>query len=276
MSAELVIEDGSPNFWTSSDIWVVPGNDPSGAPGQPIAGLPAFMWARVNNTGDVPINGAEVKFYWSNPATGVLRSNSTYIGSAYVDLSPGETQEVLCLTPWVPVVVNNGHECVVAEIIHFADPLPSPLPDPFNPPAFRQVAQRNLSVLEMGSSMMMMTFQVAAPPRKKLELEIAMHVGKPPEKKALEPLGLKGLKFSEKEMVNADIVLNAECGKIDKKQRCDHLKLDLEPGTAKAVTLRVEPINLQKGYYTPIDIVATCDGEIFGGLTVIVTQAKED
>ncbi len=275
MSAELVIENGVPNFWTSTDIWVVPGEDPGGAPGQPVAGLPAYMWARVINKGDVPVSSAEVKFYWSNPATGVLRSNSTYIGSAFVDLGLGEEQEVLCLSPWVPVVVNNGHECVVAEVIHFADPLPSPLPDPFNPPAYGQVAQRNLSVLQMGSNMMMMMIQVAAPPRWKQKLTIAARAGKPLEKRALELLGLGGLKFSDKEMVAADIVLKPECGKIDKKQQYGNLSLDLEPGTAKAITLRVEPRNLRKGLYTPIDVVTSCGNEIIGGLTVITTISKE-
>jgi hypothetical protein len=128
MPVQLLIRDGDPHWWNSPDIWVVPGNDPNGAPGQPVAGEAAFLWARVQNTGKDPATGATVKFYWSNPAAGVLRSNSTFVGSAFVSLNGGETKEVLCVIPWIPVVVNNGHECLVAEVIHPADPLPSPLP----------------------------------------------------------------------------------------------------------------------------------------------------
>ena len=113
MSAILTIRDGDPYWWNSPDIWVVPGVDPGGLPGVPIAGNPAYLWARAHNTGDQAVTGAKIDFYWSNPATGVLRSNSHLVGSAYVDLEAGETQEVLCLVPWIPEIVNNGHECLV-------------------------------------------------------------------------------------------------------------------------------------------------------------------
>lgn len=52
----------------------------------------------------------------------------------YVDVAAGDSSEVLCISPWVPVVVNGGHECVVAQAISPADPLPTPLPDPIDPP----------------------------------------------------------------------------------------------------------------------------------------------
>ncbi len=75
---------------------------------------------------DSAVTGAQADFYWSNPATGELRSNSHFIGSAFVDLEPGEVQDVPCLTPWIPEIVNIGHECVVAEILHPANPLARP------------------------------------------------------------------------------------------------------------------------------------------------------
>jgi len=89
--------------------------------------------------GDQPANGATVNIYWSNPATSVLRSNSTLVGSAFVDLNPGETKEVLCVIPWIPQIVNNGHECVVAEAIHPSDPLAPPPGDAFDPPTYHQI-----------------------------------------------------------------------------------------------------------------------------------------
>ncbi len=153
MSTILEIRDGDPHWWASPDIWVVPGEDPNGSPGQPVAGEPAYLWGRVKNKGEEPVSGARVNFYWSNPALGVLRSNSTPVGTAFVDLDPGEAKDVLCVIPWIPQIVNNGHECLVAELIHSSDPLPSPLPDPFEPPIHNQVAQKNLTVLSGAKKM---------------------------------------------------------------------------------------------------------------------------
>ena len=52
MSLNLLIRDGEPHWWNSPDIWVVPGNDPNGPPGQPVAGEPAFIWGRIKNDGE--------------------------------------------------------------------------------------------------------------------------------------------------------------------------------------------------------------------------------
>jgi len=64
-----------------------------------------------------------------------------------VSIDGGQTADALCLTPWVPIFVNNGHECILAEAYHDPlDPLPG-TPD-FNVPTDRHVAQRNLSVVQ--------------------------------------------------------------------------------------------------------------------------------
>src|SRR5690242_16805294 len=42
-SADLLIEDGTPNWWLSPDIWAVPGNDPNGTPGTPAGGDTAYV-----------------------------------------------------------------------------------------------------------------------------------------------------------------------------------------------------------------------------------------
>jgi hypothetical protein len=144
MAAELEIRDGDP-WWLSPDVWTVPG-DPEGTPGLPIAGQPTYMWARVRNKGSSPVNDATVRFYWANPAAGFDRTTAHVIGTAFVSLAPGEGADVLCLTPWTPEYVNDGHECVLAEAFHPSfDPLPA-TPD-FQVPTDRHVAQRNLSVI---------------------------------------------------------------------------------------------------------------------------------
>lgn len=145
MAVELEIKDGDP-WWLSPDIWVVPGDDPNAAAGIPFAGFPAYMWARVHNHGSDPVANAEVRFYWADPSTAFDRTTAIFVGSSYVSLSPGETGEVLLLSPWIPEYVNHGHECILVETFHpLLDPLQSS--PAFNTPNDRKVAQLNLSVV---------------------------------------------------------------------------------------------------------------------------------
>ena len=275
MSIELEIQDGFPNWWNSPDIWIVPGNDPAGSPGPPIAGQNAYLWGRVRNNGKTSANSAQVNFYWSNPATGVLRSNSTLIGSSFVSLDPGEIQEVLCLTPWIPIVVNDGHECVVAEVIHVLDPLPSPLTDAFDPPTHKQIAQRNLSVLLMDMLMIVMPIQLSAPAREKKTFEIKVELGNEINPKALLQLGISNKEYCKEPMVKVALSLDKECERVDAEKNCTNLKVNLMPGTSKAVYLKVDPVNLKQGKYSPINVIAREGGNIVGGITYVAIQSKK-
>lgn len=273
MSTELMIRDGDPHWWSSPDIWVVPGNDPNGPPGQPIAGEPAFIWGRVHNIGEQPVSGANVNFYWSNPATGVLRSNSTFVGSAFVDLEPGETKEVLCVIPWVPVVVNGGHECLVAEVIHSSDPLPSPLPDAFNPPLYRQVAQKNLTVLTMKKSMQVLPIQVAAPPREAKKLVLTVEFGGQLDKENLIQAGLKGFRPAPEVLFDAGLSLENGCDGVRPAKK---LKLELKPGSSQAVFLHIRPEKPLSGKtYQLVHVTSHSGREIEGGISYILTSTKE-
>jgi hypothetical protein len=157
MSVILEIMDGSP-WYLSPDIWTVPGNDPEGAPGQPIAGMPCYMWARVHNNGSELVQNAQVRFYWANPSIGFDRNTANFIGTANVTIAAGAQSDVLCLMPWVPTYVNGGHECVLAEAFHALDPLPAT--PAFDVPTDRHVAQRNLSVVQALKKMFHLAFEV--------------------------------------------------------------------------------------------------------------------
>ena len=157
MSVILEIQDGNP-WYLSPDIWVVPGDDPNGPPGLPVAGLPAFIWARVHNNGTTPVSNATVRFYWANPSVGFDRNTANLVGTSFVTLNANDVQEVLCLTPWVPVFLNGGHECVLAEAFCAQDPLPAG--PAFNVPSDRHVAQRNLSVVLAAKGMFHFAFEV--------------------------------------------------------------------------------------------------------------------
>jgi len=171
MAVTLEIRDGAQYWWLSPDVWVVPGSDPTGSPGQPTAGEPAYLWARVHNTGDTPVSNATVRFYWGNPAVGVDRSTATLVGTAFVTLAADQSNEVLCLTPWIPTFVNEGHECVLAEAFHASlDPLPAT--QAFDVPNDRHVAQRNLSVLNGAENMASLAFEIHNPGRADLAFTV--------------------------------------------------------------------------------------------------------
>lgn len=236
MAVQLEIRDGDP-WWLSPDIWVVPGFDPLGPPALPAAGMNAFVWARVHNLGDTQATNAEVRFYWADPSTAFDRNTAHYIGSSFVTLAPGSEADVLCLSPWVPEYVNNGHECLLAEAFQIvSDPLPtSPA---FNVPTDRHVAQRNLTVgaaaatgfftfplTQFNTSRLPATFQLVAEPAPLALL-----------KPLLPKLGL-------------DLDLTADAGTIEtlgfSDSRCPHeeelkthtqnkIEIDL-PGQAKGV-----------------------------------------
>lgn len=192
MTVELWIDDGDP-WYLSPDIWVVPGNDPAGPVGIPVLNSPAYVWARVHNRGTTAVSNATVKYYWGDPSTTVTLATATLIGTSYVSLVPGETKDVLCLTPWIPSWVNNGHECLIAEAFAAADPLPQRGPtDTFGAPHDRHVAQRNISVI-YASSIAIYPFVVGNAPRFYSE-DITLQVRQAPIKllgKLKKAIGLK-------------------------------------------------------------------------------------
>ncbi|HZK27517.1 MAG TPA: hypothetical protein VFD00_08270 [Thermoclostridium sp.] len=276
MSTIIEIRNGDPHWWNSPDIWVVPGTDPNSSPGQPIAGEPAFLWGRVRNAGKQAVSGVLVNFYWSNPAAGVLRSNSTLIGSAFVDLNPEETKEVLCVIPWIPEVVNNGHECIVAEAIHSSDPLPSPVPDPFNPPDYNQIGQKNLNVLVMKKNMMVMPIQVSASIRKEKQLLIMTEVGGTLDKLTLLQAGLDGYRPAKHNEFNAGLSLDSNCNYSEKEPLAKETKLFLKPGTSKAIYLKVWPTKMKPKTYILLHVISQDGKNIDGGITYILIKEEED
>lgn len=163
MGVALEIPHGAP-WWESMAIWTVRGNDPSGPPGQPVAGQPAYVWAHVLNTGSSPVQDAVVQFYRTSPGVGFDRTTATPIGSAQVSLGAAGGADVLCLTPWVPAFTSDGHECLIAEAFHPSlDPLAPG--NEFRARIDRRVAQRNLSVLAMEGGTFRFPFEVDNPLR---------------------------------------------------------------------------------------------------------------
>ena len=154
------IDDGDP-WWLSPNIWVVSSDDPNDPPGLPVEGVSSYLWAKVVNRGSSPVSDVTVRYWWADPSTAITRLSARLIGTSNASLAPGEIKEILCLVPWVPEIVNDGHECLIAEATAPSDPVPPHTPsDSFDVPSIRQVAQRNISVIAATTSMMVHSFMI--------------------------------------------------------------------------------------------------------------------
>jgi hypothetical protein len=135
-------------LYLNPNIWTVVGSDPETSPvAPPVLNQTAWIWCSVKNTGKQPVE-ATVKFFVCNPSTVLTPATSPLGGQSSVALAAGETKEVLCVTPWIPAWINEGHECIICEVSGFSDPSPFTPSTPWNLQD-RHVAQRNVQVLEM-------------------------------------------------------------------------------------------------------------------------------
>jgi hypothetical protein len=274
MSVELVIRDGSPYWYLSPDIWVVPGSDPTGSPGSPIAGQPAYVWANVENNGTDDASGVVVQFWWANPSLQVTRSNATLIGTANTDVPAGGSQQVLCLVPWIPVMVNGGHECLIAVAVDPADPLPNPLPDAFDPLTYPQVAQKNLSVLAAGSMMLQWPLTIAGLRRTDKSVVIRAEIGGTLDELSLTRLGLRGLRPAANTAV--EVGIHGELQSCEAKDQfgVHELRIDVPRGTNKAAYAAIRATNLAQDEYQLVRFTEHDGEKVTGGLAYVVTAEK--
>ncbi|PHV28102.1 hypothetical protein CSQ93_11075 [Janthinobacterium sp. BJB426] len=278
MPAHLIIEDGQPSWWDSADIWVVPGNDPNGPPGAPIAGTSNYLWGRVHNTGNSASNGVRVDFYWADPSGQIAVGAATQIGSAFADLPPGATQEVLCLVPWVPVIVNGGHECLLAVAHGPGDinPLPDPLPNgfPFLPKQHEQIAQRNVTVVLAARRAQLLSIAVAALPRATKKVELHIEQGGELPERLLATLGLERWQPAKEARLVAGLERTPHCnGDAPGEQK---LALEVPRGQAQAVYLSVRAEALPPRQYALLRVLESQEGKVMGGITYIVTDLEKE
>lgn len=274
MSAHLIIHDSpNPYWWNSPDIWVVPGSDPNGSTGQPVVGQASYLWARVTNAGPSLASETRIDFYWGNPSAQMAVGTVTAIGSAFVDLAAGDTQDVLCLVPWVATFVNGGHECVVA-VAHGSDdenPLADPLPAGFqlDPPSHEQVAQLNLSVVPamMQASLAIMVHGTA---RADKHAVLSVEVGGELESGTLARLGLGKLRRSADHTVVGSLHRESVCGVVAEGK--PRIEIDVPKGTSSPVFVALNAAKLNAGNYQVVHVVERLQGKIVGGVTYVVVN----
>lgn len=274
MSVALEIEDGDP-WWLSSSLWTVPGPDPEGPPGSPIAGSPCYLWARVRNTGSTAVTNASVRVYWANPAVGFDRTTANLVGSAFVTLAAGETSDVLCLSPWIPTLVNEGHECILAEAFHSSlDPLPG-VPA-FNVPTDRHVAQRNLAVvMALAGQVFSTAFEAHNPSRKVRMFDLVLKEGKFAQIEKLVPLLGRKFQLPKKQgrLLDAGFV-RSPCPDArtmgEAVPRVDRLELGPFGRAGYSIVGRLE------GGATLVHVVQEHDGQLVGGISLLVLVQEEE
>jgi hypothetical protein len=274
MTVQLLIRDGNPWWYLSPDIWVVPGNDPNGMPGGPVAGMPAYLWARVQNNGDMDAANVRLDYYWADPTTQVARSTAHFVGSAFATVPAGGTREALCLVPWVPTIVNDGHECLVVTATHPADPIASPLPDAFDPPTYGQVAQKNLTVLEMSLRTMLLTLTLSGLPRVDKKVLVIAEVGGELQREVLTGLGLEGRKPAQRK-VDVGLRLERGCVGDDDPLGERQLELRVPRGTAVGLDLAVRAVDLAPHEYELVRVVERGGDSVLGGFAVVVVAGLD-
>lgn len=127
-------------FWESPDVWVE-SSDPMG---NPVAGEENFVHARVFNLGAADAAPVKVDFYWANPALGLGPGNMNLIGTEWVEVFSLTATDVRCRKPWIPLMLNDGHECLV---VNCSNHVLDPILHPFAPTLDRHVGQRNVHVV---------------------------------------------------------------------------------------------------------------------------------
>lgn len=128
-------------YWNSPDIWVE-SSDPGG---KAVAGEQNFVHARVFNLGKSISVPTRVDFYWADPSIGLGPQHMNLIGTEWVSVDPHTALDVRCNKAWVPVFVNNGHECLKVNCTNMAL---DPIQHPFQPKVDRHAGQRNIAVVQ--------------------------------------------------------------------------------------------------------------------------------
>jgi hypothetical protein len=151
-------------FWESPDIFILAGVRPSDAPPVPPqlgqtaqAGAPNTVYAHVWNFGQSAASQVVVEFYWCDPSLGIGPQSAHLIGQSVIALGArgsGRAHAVVkCQDAWTPTFINGGHECLLVRAWDYtSDALGKP---PWDASLNRHIAQRNIHVVAPGMAMPM-------------------------------------------------------------------------------------------------------------------------
>jgi hypothetical protein len=143
-------------FWVSPDIVIIPsGGSPGGVA---VAGVTNQVRVTVTNTGGGAADDAYVDAFVADPSTAFTPATASFIGGGFLDI-PGYNTADISFT-WNPTPAEAGHRCLLARV---SLPVYGATYDPtiFDVVGDRNVAQRNIHVLELEPQEMMASFAFA-------------------------------------------------------------------------------------------------------------------
>jgi hypothetical protein len=151
------------------------------------------------------------------------------------------------------------------------------LPDAFDPPTYRQVAQRNLTVTTMGGDTMAMTLAltVGALPREDKDVVVTVEAERAASKELLTALGLTHLKPARKGAVEAGITEVRSCPGEDGPLGEKKVRLKVARGTSTGVFISVRARGLRTGEYQLLHVAERRGDQLLGGLGLVVVGPEK-
>ena len=178
--------NGPMPFWESPDIHVVPAAGPTppaydphtntyggAAPTlSPVVGQRHWVFVHVWNLGPLPAINTTLAGYWADPTFAFDASHLHPVGTKLHLVVPGNQgpncHQRICVGAWVPTLVNNGHECMIAIATCTADGGGHT----FDAYHDRHVGQRNLNLVRADADLtgLLRALDIALPLGADLEL----------------------------------------------------------------------------------------------------------
>jgi hypothetical protein len=250
-------------------IWVVPGDDPLGKPGQAVASKTNYIWARAFNTDqERDANGALVDFYFQSFSVALSRITLKPIGTSRVDLMHASNDDVLCVTPFVPAA--PGHGCLVCVIRHMLDPLPDNWDLSLRYVQWHsQVGQCNIEVISSAPGSVRITpIQVGAFDPAQTQLNISVRRAELREQEARQLLWSNGVDQIPESPNLARVGLSESSTPAGSWWEINTLNLNVRPLEKKFVFL-ISEILPGAPAYELVDVISRSSGTQIGGAAAL-------
>lgn len=283
--------------WKSPDVIVI---QPGGARGtEAIANQQNQVEVTVTNAGGIEAVNAFVDAFVNNPGTVITPATATFIGGGYLTI-PGYNMRSIAF-PWTPSPSDTGHRCLLARVALYIPFDAYSDGTIFDVRGDRHIAQRNISVVEMGDNKSIrFGFAVANPSDKAVRMRLLPRELRDPVRlqHLRLALGCTLAQFGETKLDNFKIDLGGERLTLPKLKDAseiidwssfklrgtgllspvalshprNRLTFPMGPREVRQALLYVERNpNTRPGDLHAIDIAQLSeDGKIVGGLTVVI------